>query len=62
MTEQEREELEYLKFFFQQCDFGPAHEDVVDIINKQYLKKTGKTKLPDGYGREDEDEEEVNEK
>jgi len=48
------EELEYLRYFFQTADFGPAHEDVVDIINERYRKDTGKD-LPEGY-RSDEGE------
>lgn len=29
-------ELAYLRYFHQEADFGPAHEDVVDLINQGY--------------------------
>jgi hypothetical protein len=47
MTEAEKAELEYLRYFFSKTDFGPAHEDVVDIINEGY---TGT--IPAGYEAE----------
>ena len=45
-------ELEYLRWFFIHIDFGPAHEDVVDLLNDQFQEQTGRL-LPEGYGRED---------
>ncbi len=45
-------ELDYLRYFYEHADFGPAHEDVVDIINQGYDKK-----VPDGYRLNEEDEE-----
>ena len=42
------EELEYLRWFYQHTDFGPAHEDVVSIMNERYVKLTG-NKIPEGY-------------
>jgi len=47
------EELEYLRWFFQEADFGPAHGDVIEIMNQKYTE-SGRT-LPEGY---DPDEEE----
>ena len=44
------DELEYLSHFFNEADFGPAHEDVVEMINEEYDKP-----LPEGYGPEEED-------
>lgn len=46
-------ELEWLKFFFQHADFGPADGDVRQMLMEDFKKKTGK-ELPDGYRREDE--------
>lgn len=45
-------ELRYLKFFFREADFGPAHEDVIGIINDRYDEG-----VPDGYRLNEEDEE-----
>lgn len=46
-------ELEWLQYFYEAADFGPAHEDVVDIIARNFTKLTGK-KLPKNYDwRED---------
>jgi hypothetical protein len=44
-------ELEYLKYFYQNADFGPAHGDVVFNINEYFKKDTGK-ELPAGYETE----------
>ncbi len=45
-------ELEYLQFFFNKADFGPADDDVRYLINEAFMKETRK-KLPDGYGEDD---------
>ena len=45
-------ELEYLRFFFSQADFGPADGDVRDWINECFIEETGKA-VPEGYGPED---------
>lgn len=42
------DELEYLQFFHSECDFGPAHEDVVYLINQAFTEETGKP-VPGGY-------------
>lgn len=44
-------ELEYLRFFYEESDFGPADGDVRAIINDRFEKKTGK-ELPEGYEEE----------
>jgi len=49
---QDAHELHYLRYFFQAADFGPAHEDVVYLINEQYTA-AGHT-LPGGYDYSDE--------
>lgn len=36
------EVLEYLEWFWKNCDFGPAHEDVVELMEEQYTLETGK--------------------
>lgn len=45
-------ELEYLRFFYNIADFGPADSDVRDIINQEYVA-SGR-KVPDGYEYERE--------
>lgn len=42
----------YLLWFRCAADFGPAHGDVIAIMNEEYEKDTG-NKVPDGW----EDEE-----
>lgn len=47
-------ELEYLRWFRINADFGPASEDVIYLMNQQFKKETGK-ELPAGWdGEEDE--------
>lgn len=46
-------ELEWLQYFYQEADFGPADEDVRAIIKRNFTRATGK-KLPDGYYEEEE--------
>ena len=41
-------ELEYLRWFVQDADFGPAHGDVVDAMNERFMFETGKN-LPEGW-------------
>ena len=45
-------EQKYLEWFFQNADFGPAHGDVMEIMNNKYEKETGLT-IPPAF-REDE--------
>lgn len=47
-------EFEYLEMFYQEADFGPAHEDVVDIINENIENETGR-KIPKTYSTNYED-------
>lgn len=41
-------ELEYLKWFRQNADFGSADSDVIDEMNERFMKKTGKN-IPEGW-------------
>lgn len=41
-------DLVYLRFFYQEADFGPAHSDVVAFINEAFKDQTGKN-IPEGY-------------
>lgn len=42
------EELEYLRWWYQEADFGPADGDVRSIMNEEYTRETGRP-VPDGY-------------
>lgn len=44
----ELKELHYLRYFYENCDFGPAHEDVVIGINFAY-EEMNDTIVPEGY-------------
>jgi hypothetical protein len=46
-------ELEYLRAFYQEADFGPADSDVRDMINNQIRKDHGGRELPKGYREEE---------
>lgn len=41
-------ELEYLKWFRCNADFGPAEGDVIDGLNERFMDQTGKN-LPEGW-------------
>lgn len=56
MSEQQATELEYLQWFHANADFGPADSDVRDIMDKQFVQRTGK-QLPKGYAKEEDDDE-----
>jgi len=45
---EEATELEWLKYFYREADFGPAHGDVIMILQEDFEKKTGK-KVPASY-------------
>ncbi len=45
-------ELDYLRWFYANTDFGPAHSDVVGYMEEGYVEETGH-KLPKGYGPEE---------
>lgn len=56
--EQERAtELEWLRWFFQNADFGPGDGDVQAAMKAAFKKETGK-KMPVGYNFNEEGEEE----
>jgi len=48
MARERATELEYLKWFRQNADFGPAHSDVMELYNSEFMQKTGKN-LPKGW-------------
>jgi hypothetical protein len=48
-------ELEWLQFFYGSADFGPADDDVRQIIEQDFERTTGK-RLPAKYRRVDEEE------
>ena len=52
MNKEIANELEWLRYFYDNCDFGPAHNDVVDIIKENFIEDTGKM-LPEGYEKEE---------
>ena len=41
-------ELEYLKWFRINADFGPADSDVKDMLNDEFIEETGKN-IPVGW-------------
>lgn len=41
-------ELEYLEWFRLNADFGPADSDVIDGMNQDFMRETGKN-LPEGW-------------
>lgn len=41
-------ELECLKWFRRNADFGPADSDVKDMMNQDFMEETGKN-LPEGW-------------
>jgi hypothetical protein len=42
------EELEFLRWFYQNADFGPASEDVYGSMRTRFVIET-KKRLPEGY-------------
>jgi hypothetical protein len=43
-------ELWFLRWFYQECDFGPADSDVKEALKDEFRKRYGF--LPEGYDRE----------
>jgi hypothetical protein len=41
-------ELEYLRWFRLNANFGPAESDVIDAMNQSFMKQTKKN-LPEGW-------------
>ena len=58
MSKERATELEYLEWFRYNVDFGPAHEDVIEIMNEEFRRKTGKL-LPKGWSEKIDDREEA---
>lgn len=44
-------ELEYLRWFYENADFGPADEDVRHTMDEEFMDETGKY-LPISYDEE----------
>ena len=40
--------LEFLEWFFEDCNFGPAHEDVISCMVDDYEEQTGQV-VPEEY-------------
>jgi hypothetical protein len=51
MTEEQKAELNYLRWFHGNADFGPAEGDVRHYLNEQYVAQTG-SQVPEGYDEE----------
>lgn len=51
MTDEQKAELNYLRWFHGNADFGPAEGDVRHYLNEQYTAQTGST-VPEGYEEE----------
>lgn len=41
-------EIDFLRWYFSNADFGPAHEDVVNILFRQFEEETS-TAVPEEY-------------
>lgn len=48
MARERATELEYLKWYRQNTDFGPADGDVKDGLSEEFIEMTGKD-LPEGW-------------
>ena len=48
MNKKEATPLAWLEWFRDNCDFGPAHEDVICIMEEQFEKET-RQKVPRDY-------------
>ena len=48
-----RHELDYLRHFKQNADFGPADQDVHDMYDRDYLAEDKNNTIPEGYASED---------
>ena len=55
MARERATKLEYLEWFRFNADFGPADSEVIDMMNQNFMDKTGKN-LPHGwnYGQDGE--------
>lgn len=52
MSESEKDELEFLRWFAANADFGPSEGEVRMFMRKDYERETGK-KVPDRWRGED---------
>jgi hypothetical protein len=43
-------ELKYLRWFYENADFGPADDDIRQYMNEQYVREGGV--IPKGYDAE----------
>lgn len=50
---EEATRLEFFEWFYANCDFGPADEDVRYYLKKRFIEESGK-ELPAGYKLEEE--------
>ena len=57
MAKQRATELQWLRYFYENADFGPAHQDVIDIIAEDFTKETGML-LPIRYDWNEDEEDE----
>ena len=48
MKKEEATPLAWLEWFWDNCDFGPAHEDVIHIMEQRFEKET-RQKVPRDY-------------
>lgn len=53
MNNDEQAELDFLRWIYNNIDFGPAHDDVMIMYLEDYTKETGKL-VPKQYRRDDE--------
>jgi len=51
MSKQDEEELHFLRFFYINCDFGPADGDVRQWLREGYTEQSG-LPVPTGYADE----------
>ena len=48
MARERATELEYLKWWRMNCDFGPGDGDAQEAMNKAFMEGTGKN-IPEGW-------------
>jgi len=48
MSRERASELDYLKWFRIYADFGPASSDIIDAMNEEFMRVTGKN-IPEGW-------------
>ena len=42
-------EIKFLRWFYENCDFGPAHSDVILIMQESFLDEDPDNVIPEGY-------------